>query len=69
MKSRNKEEERKKKIITLLLFKYMIDYCSSHLIEFYDYMSLKNDEKLGISDADLIDEFKKLHESIKGDII
>lgn len=68
MKSRNKEEEKKKKIMNLLLFKYMIGYIGDNLFSFSEYIDSKDDNSI-VGTYDLIQEFEKLRLSIQGDII
>lgn len=68
MFARNKEEEKKKKLMVLFLFKYMIDYIGDNLFSFSDYIDSKDDNSI-VGTYDLIQEFEKLRESIKGDII
>lgn len=68
MFARNKEEEKKKKLMDLLLFKYMIGYIGDNLFSFSEYIDSK-DDNLIVGTYDLIQEFEKLRESIKGDII
>lgn len=68
MFARNKEEEKKKKIMNLLLFKYMIDYIGDNLFSFSEYIDSKDDNSI-VGTYDLIQEFEKLRLSIQGDII
>lgn len=68
MFARNKEEEKKKKLMDLLLFKYMIGYIGDNLFSFSEYIDSKDDNSI-VGTYDLIQEFEKLRLSIQGDII